>query len=175
MTGSKVPSFIVLVYLFSSCFLTGYSIQDICIASDGASKDFPLCITLNEFCNGPSSTSNGVNVTLLNGTHWLNTTCNLEFIEGGLILRGEGGPRPVVVCSPDNGFKFLNVTNLKISDVDFRGCGFNSNIMLPSLDLLHYNNTLTALMFVNGSNLSLTNVTVSQSSCWECDCGLLQG
>ena len=80
MTGIEVPSvrmfIVLLVYLFAK---TSYSLHEVCISPDGARQS---CMTLNEFCQDPHSILNSACVTLLDGTHWLNTTCNVEYIEG---------------------------------------------------------------------------------------------
>ena len=152
----------ILSVLFASYFLTSYSLQEVCIISN--SNNNSSCKILNDFCDNLHGISDGGIVTFLTGTHRLNTTCEIKSIKD-LILRGEIGSRPVIACSVDDnsGFRFLNVSNLKISGIEFRGCGSTWIAALPPFGGLYTNKTLTALMFVNGANLSLTNVVVSNA------------
>ena len=151
-----------LLLILAICFLTHFSLQEVCIKPVADNHIPHSCKTLEEFCQESQSILYGGIVTFFSGTHWLMTTCEMKFIEHALVLRADIGSRPVVNCS-DSGFRFLNVHNLKISGIEFIGCGSTWNITLPHFHGLILNNTLSALMFVNGSNLSLTNVTVSHA------------
>lgn len=154
----------VVFLVFAGHFLTCCNCREVCVAPDCDNEKSPSsCKTLNKFCVDPHQVASGRIVTLLGGTHWLNTTCEIEDIEDGLTLRGDGGSRPIVACSPlqNSGFKFQNVSNLNIAGIDFTDCGSTWNIMLSSL-VAHYQ-TQAALLFVNGSDLTLTNVTVSHA------------
>ena len=134
-----------------------------CIAPDDQSSrplptycDYALTININQLCGDSEDYSNTL-ITVLEGTHTLNGTC--EFKEAtNLAIRGTNGS--TISCSSnETGFRFLNESHLEISDIEFTSCGCFYNETSSNLYGLP-NETLSALLFINGSSLTLTNVTV---------------
>ncbi len=155
----------MLVFLLASCFLTCYS-HEVCIVPESGSRKPPSycesATTINDFCQHGSDTDSDIShtvATVLNGTHMLNRTCELHHVNN-LTLRGQSESKPVIQCSASS-FIFQNASMLRISGIEFTGCGTNliKNFQLVAVP----NNTLSALLFVNGSDLAVTNVTVSDS------------
>ena len=127
--------------------------------SDQEGRPFPtLCaanINISEFCQDTTDISNAV-VTVLPGVHSLNTACEFKH-NTNLTFRGANGS--TISCSSnETGLRFLNVSHLEISDIEFTGCGCTGYVV-SNLNGLP-NETLSALLFINGSSLTLTNVTV---------------
>ena len=142
----------MLVFLFVSCFLTSCGLQE-CVVPDGGSKISPSCKTMNNFCKDASSIPSNTAVTVLSGTYRLNTTCEMKNASN-ITLRGQNGKVVLIECSgEENGFRFLNVSMLKISGIEFTGCGATWSPNTES----------AALLFIKGSNLTLTNITVSDA------------
>ena len=153
---------IVLVFLIASCALRCCSAEEVCIVPDGSSSQkFPSsCSTLDQFCSDNSTVLHHVIITFLNGTHSLNTTCEIKNVENVTLI----GSDVVVQCSPheDSGFKCFNVSMLKISGIEFIGCGAKT----WSLSKLHHNipsSIFSAILIVNGSELTLTSVRIYDS------------
>ncbi len=106
-----------------------------------------------------------------------------------ITLSAQSGSRVVVECSPheDSGFRFLGVSMLKLSGIEFFGCGatlrFLKDLQFDIDPILYADGYgFTALLFVCGSDLTLTNVTISDSifhrhlpvqCCWKCCCRFL--
>ena len=115
----------MLVFLFVSCF--SYSLQEVCIAPDGGSQK-PPCKTINQFCQDAGGIPDNTVVNVLSGTHRLNTTCEMQNVNN-ITLRSKNRSKVIFKCShEDSGFRFLNVSMLKISGIEFKGCGANNTI-----------------------------------------------
>ena len=157
--------FALLVLLLASYFqfCNSFIEKNLCIGpSDQEGHPFPtLCaatINISEFCQDTTDISNAV-VTVLQGMHSLNTTCEFKH-NTNLTFRGANGS--TVSCSSsykETGFRFLNVSHFEISDIEFTSCGCSGYVKLYGLPY----NILSALLFINGSSLTLTNVTVANA------------
>ena len=111
---------VVVVLVFSIYFLCHCKHQnEMCISpTDGKNiKPHPSCkimVTLSQFCQDPDKfIKNDLVITLLNGTHKLDTACDMKSISN-TIFTGSGA---VVKCSSlsnGTGFRFQDVSNLKI-------------------------------------------------------------
>ena len=153
--------FALLILLLASYFLLCNSSEEknLCIGQAGhPSPAFcSVTISVSEFCQHMTDHSN-VAITVLEGIHSLNVTCEFKHITN-LTFRGTNGS--TVSCSPstnETGFRFLNVSHLEISDIKFTSCGCTGYVV-SNLYGLPYD-ILSALLFINGSSLTLTNVTV---------------
>ena len=150
-----------VIVLLASCCLA--SLEEVCIDSSDE-KPHSSCestTTIDKFCQGASYWHDDIVVRVLSGTHLLTRTCELHHVNN-VTLRGLSESKVVIQCShhEDNGFIFYNVSMLRISDIEFTGCGTKQNSehnQTPS-DLS------AALLFVNGSNLTLVKVTVYNSN-----------
>ena len=148
--------------LISICFVSHCKAQnEMCIIpNDGGNrKPSPSCkITLNQFCKDAGKLKNDSVITLLKETYGLNNTCEIKYITN-LTLIGSGA---VVECSPskESGFRFLNVSNLKISDIEFKSCGSTWNFTLPKFYGSFPDTIVSALSFLDGRDLLLSHVRV---------------
>ena len=157
--------FALLVLLLASYFRLCNSLveKSICIGpSDQEGHQFPtLCavtIDISEFCQDTTDLSNAI-VTVFEGIHSLNTACEFKH-NTNLTFRGTNNSTTVSCSSSSNetGLRFLNVSHLEISDIEFTSCGCTGYVVSNLYGLP--NETLSALIFINGSSLTLTNVTV---------------
>ena len=128
--------------------------------NDGLCENYDSATSLSSFCMEKSYHSNTI-VTLLGGRHSLNITCRLADVES-LTLSGQQDSQVVIECSPyeESGFQFLLATNLHVSFIEFSGCG--SSLRANSTNSL-ISDILSALIFIEGSDLTLVNVNVSDS------------
>ena len=133
-----------------------------CIAPDDQSGhplptycDSDVTIDINQLCGNTEDYSNTL-ITVLEGTHTLNVICEFKEVTY-LTITGTNGS--TISCSSNKtGFRFLNVSHLEISDIEFTSCGCTGYVVSNLYGLP--NETLSALLFINGSSLTLTNVTV---------------
>ena len=133
-----------------------------CIAPDDQSGhalptycDSAVTTNINQLCGNTEDYSNTL-ITVLEGTHTLNGTCEFKEVTN-LAIRGTNDS--TISCSSnETGFRFLNVSHLEISDIEFTSCGCTGYVVSNLYGLP--NETLSALLFINGSSLTLTNVTV---------------
>ena len=133
-----------------------------CIAPDDQSGyplptycDSAVTTNINQLCGNTEDYSNTL-ITVLEGTHTLNGTCEFKEVTN-LAIRGTNGS--TISCSSnETGFRFLNVSHLEISDIEFTSCGCTGYVVSNLYGLP--NETLSALLFINGSSLTLTNVAV---------------
>ena len=163
ISGMKIST--VLVFISASCFLIGCRSQEVCIVPDSDKQELPsYCeknISLNKFCQDAGDIRDNAVISVLNGTHRLSAPCEVKNTSN-LILRGQNEPRTTINCD-DSGFRFLNILSLMISDMEFTGCGATWTTTVPHNIFGLYPIILSALLFFNGSNLTLTNVTVSDA------------
>ena len=163
ISGMKIST--VLVFISASCFLTGCRSQEVCIVPDSGKQELPsYCeknISLNKFCQDAGDIRDNTVIIVLNGSHRLNTTCEVKNVSS-LLLRGQNESKITINCD-DSGFRFLNILSLMISDMEFTGCGATWTTTVPHNIFGLYPIILSALLFFNGSNLTLTNVTVSDA------------
>ena len=150
-------------------FLSSYSHcsqeKSVCIAPDNQEGLPPtafcnITTSINQFCGDTKDYSNTL-VIVLEGKHTLNVTCEFKEVTN-LTFRGTNST--TVSCSPssmETGLRFLHVSLLEISDIEFTSCGCTSNVVSDLYGLPK--NILSALLFINGSSLTLTNVTVVES------------
>ena len=166
MSTCKVSSkfAILFIILLLSWFLKCSCSHEksVCIAPDDQSGrplptycDSAVTIDINQLCGNTEDYSNTL-ITVLEGTHTLNGTCEFKEVTN-LAIRGTNGS--TISCSSSTGFRFLNVSHLEITDIEFTSCGSSYNETSSNLYGLP-NETLSALLFINGSSLTLTNVTV---------------
>ncbi len=151
----------VLVFLILNFSMTCCSLCIVPVSSSIHKHTSCDSATINHFCES-SATSNNTTVNILSGTHTLNTTCEVKNVNN-ITLRGESQSRVVIKCSPnqESGFRFFNVTMLELSGIELSDCGASWSTA-QQLDHLTPN-ILSALLFVNGSNLTLNNMTVSNA------------
>ena len=151
---------VVLILMLAINCYDQARIKEVCIDSPHSSCE--VTNSIDSFCQSASYWKDDIVVRFPGGTHLLNRTCELNDVNN-VTLRGESESKPVVQCSKhaDSGFVFRNVSMLRISGIEFTGCGakqsFEHNYKTqfgPS----------AALLFVKGSNLTLVNVTVSNAS-----------
>ena len=101
-------------------------------------------------------------VTFFSGHHNLTRIWKWKNIEN-VTFRVNGGSEVVIDCSPDdnNGFIFENIVNLNMSGLRLIGCGSNWTIRNSFKGITR--KVLSALSFINGSQLTLTYVNVSDA------------
>ena len=122
------------------------------------SCDHNEIFTINVFCEESAFHSDTV-VTFLSGQHQLNSTCELQDLRN-VTLIGQSGTKVMCSATEESGFRFINVRGLTIANIEFEYCGFTYNVTLDSLTHLLLHEVLTALFFLNGSNLTLEHVLV---------------
>ena len=152
----------IMTALFLSSYSYSYQEKSVCIAPDDQSGhplptycDGAVTININQLCGNTEDYSNTL-ITVLEGTHTLNGTCEFKEVTN-LAISGTNGS--TISCSSnETGLRFLNVSHLEISDIEFTSCGCTGYVVSNLYGLP--NETLSALLFINGSNLTLTNVTV---------------
>ena len=101
--------------------------KSVCIAPDDLSGhalpiycDSAVTTNINQLCGNTEDYSNTL-ITVLEGTHTLNVTCEFKEV-ANLTIRGTYGS--TVSCSRNYaGLKVLNVSHLEISDIEFTSCG----------------------------------------------------
>ena len=132
--------------------------KNLCIGQAGH-PSLAFCsvtISVSEFCQHNLTNHSNVAITVLEGIHSLNGTCEFKH-NTNLTIKGTNGS--TISCSSnETGFRFLNVFHLEISDIEFTSCGCTGYVVSNLYGLP--NETLSALLFINGSSLTLTNVTV---------------
>ena len=171
MTTTATLIFCVFVFLTSfSC-----SLQEVCIVPDafsGSSKLPPSCETttsINHFCREASDVPDHTIMTLLSGTHHLNTTCQFRNVNN-ITVRSETESSVIVVCSPEieSGFQYLNVSKLLMTSIEFRSCRAPWKIPpIPcnvNCDILIEDSVYAGLMVINGTDHTLKKLTVYYSS-----------
>ena len=131
-TMAEIKIKTAIVFLLASCCLACFGLQDVCIVPDGGSQkplpSLPSCkppmITINQLCQDSGGISDATSVHFLDGTHKLNTTCQVQNVKNISLMSREGS-NAVIQCSlyEDSGFRFFNVSMLKISGIEFTGCG----------------------------------------------------
>ena len=153
-----IPFLILLLSWFLKCSCSHE--KSVCITHDGQ-PDYRLpglcaeTTDINTFCGNIKDNSNTL-ITVLEGTHTLNVTCEFKEVTN-LTFSGTNGS--TISCSSnETGFRFLNVSHLEISDIEFTSCGCTGYVVSNLYGLP--NETLSALLFIHGSSLTLTNVTV---------------
>lgn len=114
---------------------------------------------IDHFCRESINYSDTA-VTFLGGSHTLNTTCEFRNVKN-FTLGGENDSKVTIHCSQEDhsGFRFLNVSTVELSGIELIGCGFAWNITYKDFDGLT-SEVLSALVIINGSNVTLRNVTV---------------
>ena len=153
----------LLVILLASCVQTGCNAQEVCIAPEDGSQTPPSCertTTLDQFCS--AGVPDDVAVTFLNGTHRLSVVCEMKNIKN-VTFSAEVGSKVTIHCNKlGTGLKYLNVSMLKISDIEFTDCRADWNDM-PLYQRPFKSSRFDAfsLFFIGGSNISLTNVRMS--------------
>ena len=143
----------VIAFLLVSCFWICSSLHEVCIVPEhGINPKMPSCnstATINDLCeqaNTTESISDTV-ATFLHGTHTLDRNCFVYNVSN-VTLRGQSGSKVLIQCK-DTGFCFKEVHKLRISDIEFTSCGLED--------------TFYALLFIDGSELTLTSVNVTNS------------
>ena len=151
----------VIILLLLSWFLKCSCSHEksVCIVPDDQSLpiycDSAVTTNINQLCGDSEDYSNTL-ITVLEGTHTLNVTCEFKEVNN-LAIKGTNAS--TVSCSSnETGLRFLNVSHLEISDIEFTGCGCTGYVVSNLYGLLP--KILSALLFINGSSLTLTNVTV---------------
>ena len=144
-----------------------------CVVPDDASSEpTPSCentTSLNHFCQGASDVPDHTIVTLLSGTHHLNTTCQFKNVEN-ITVRGETGSNVTVQCSPEkeSGFQYLNVSKLLMTSIELRGCGAAWKLLPPKIykvfDKRYRASFSAGLMVINGTDHTLNKVTAYYSN-----------
>ena len=163
MSISKVSSKFAIILLLSWFLKCSCSHEkSVCITPDDLSGhplpiycDSAVTTNINQLCGNTEDYS--TLITVFEGTHTLNVICEFGEVTN-LTIRGTNGS--TISCSSnETGFRFLNVSHLEISDIEFTSCGCSYNETSSNLYGLPYD-ILSALLFINGSSLTLTNVTV---------------
>ena len=169
----KMTTLIFCVFVFLASF--SCSLQEVCIVPDafsGSSKLPPSCETttsINHFCREASGVPDHTIVTLLSGTHQLNTTCQFRNVNN-ITVRSETESSVIVVCSPEieSGFQYLNVSKLLMTSIEFRSCRAPWKIPpIPcnvNCDILIEDSVYAGLMVINGTDHTLKKLTVYYSS-----------
>lgn len=113
------------------------------------------CFTLNEWIeSGTLLFTNGTIVSLQSGIHFINSTSNFLFIEyvSSIILIGHPYEQTTVECNYRSkfGFKFYNVEEVTISNIQFKYCAaFYKDV--------HASFTLA---FVESQNITIKNIKI---------------
>ena len=159
---------ILLLFLIDSASFLSCETAHLCVINNELTSQ-PLLSS----CNYRNSIDNfsqeadkysksNTTVTFFGGHHNLTHTWKWNNVEN-VILRANGRSEVIINCSPhdSNGFVFENVSMLSISSLHMIGCGSNWTIRSNIKGLI--SNVLSALSFINGSQLTLTFVSVSDA------------
>ena len=157
----SISNYAIVIIIILSSYSHCSQERSVCIIPDElfgiphpASCDSAVTTNINQLCGNTEDYSNTL-ITVLKGTHTLNITCDFKEVTN-MTFRGTKGS--TINCSSnETGLRFLNVSHLEISDIEFTSCGCTSYVVsnlygLPS-------KILSALLFINGSSLTLTNLT----------------
>ena len=137
--------------------LSGSSLQEVHILPDECSQNRTF-LNISKFCQEASGIVNDTTVIILNGIHNLDMPCEVRGVNN-FLMKGEAEELNVIINCSNGGFRFLNVVRLSISKITFAGCGASWAVTKPQLASVKLN-ILSALLFLNGSDLTLTSVTV---------------
>ena len=144
--------------LLSVLFSCAYCSQQVYIVPDGESEKPLNSVTINEFCQSAVDNSKFI---ISSGNHNLTDTfCEVKGVQN-VTLGGDPVSKPVIKCF-NSSFGFLNVTTLTISNIMFTGCGTTWTTSQVQLKFVR-DNISSALLFVNGSNHNLTDLTLHDS------------
>ena len=148
--------------VFAGCFVRpsySYVLDQICVVPNHTvSCDHGQVFSINHFCE-ESACHSDTNVTFLGGQHQLKSTCELRDLRNVTFI-GQNGTKVTCSATEESGFRFINVSGLSIANIKFEYCGSTYNVTLDSLNNLLLPKVLSALFFLNGSNLTLEHVQV---------------
>ena len=148
----------ILLSVLLSC---AYCSQQVYIVPDEDSEKPLNSVTINKFCQSVVNISDNSKFVIASGDHSLTDTfCEVNGVQN-VTLRGDPVSKPVIKCF-NSSLGFLNVTTLTISNIMFTGCGTTwttSQVQLKSVR----HNISSALLFVNGSNHNLSDLTLHNS------------
>ena len=96
------------------------------IASSNSSECSPSCLTLSEYINKVMSSqitiADNISLVLKSGNHFLTSLLIIKYVTSFSILTQ--AESTVVTCSNHSaGFRFANVTTVKLINITFSGCG----------------------------------------------------
>ena len=115
------------------------------------------CFTLNEKIeSGNDLFINGTTVMLLCGTHFINSTINSLLIQhvSSIVFAGHPYEQTTIECNDRFGFKFYNVKDVNISNLQFKFCAgiYNST---EDTDISF------TLIFIRSLNIMIDNAKIS--------------
>uniref|UniRef100_A0A1X7UXA8 Right handed beta helix domain-containing protein n=1 Tax=Amphimedon queenslandica TaxID=400682 RepID=A0A1X7UXA8_AMPQE len=160
---------LLFLLLLQSCFLSTYSQQVLCVVhQDGVPNVTKSYYNCSLFANNLSSALQDVSddtvLMLLNDEEIIDSIIEFANISG-LSLFGMNGTN--IVCSQQivkYGLKFINVTNIRISEVTIINCGalyhYESNVTHQGVFSYH---SSSAVYFENCTNIRINHINVSNS------------
>ena len=154
------------ILILLGCFLTLFlqnscSFHGVYIVPDDANKIPTLqSVTLNRFCQDAGDILDDTTVIFSSNNHSLNAPCEVNGVKN-LTLRCEADSKAVIKCF-NGSFIFLNVATLNISNIVFTGCGVPWTTTQAQLRYVKHTIS-SALLFVNGSNHILSDLSVQNS------------
>ena len=116
--------------------------------------------TLQSYLCGGSRLSNGTSLLLEAGEHVISggPFCSISHLQD-LAITGAGRDLTVVRCNASGrGFKFSSVENLTIAKMAFSGCGQNTMVYMPNLNL---STTSPVVLYFNSSSFIMQHITIT--------------
>ena len=153
----------IVALLLTSAVPSTTAQKEICIVPKGSVLHKPCKLSIDEFCT--VSVPNDIMVTLLAGKHELSKVCEMQDVNN-ITFRGEVASKVAIVCSPnaESGFRSVNTSMLTLANIEFKGCSATAQHNMDKTVYHLGQNISSALIFLNGSDLTLNNVTISDST-----------
>ena len=159
-----MANFLLIVVILLKSF--SFSLQEVCVVPDGgSSKSCKTVTSLNHFCKEDTrGLPDHTLVTLLSGTHHLNTICQFSNV-GNITLRSETGSNVTIQCNGNEnaGFLFSNVSNLVVSSFEMRHCAVAWDGASKTLTFWPNNDFTASLLVIEGRDHILRNLSIVSS------------
>ena len=111
------------------------------------------CLTLNEWIeNGTHPFTNGTTVILLSGTHVITSTLEIQTVSS-IAFAGNPHDHTTVECNYNSGFRFNNVKEVNVSNIEFKFCA--DIYIINEVDIRF------TFVFINSYNIKIENVKIS--------------
>ena len=115
------------------------------------------CFTLNEWIeNGTHPFTNGTTIMLLSVIHIINSTLKLIQQVSSIVFAGHPHEQTTVECNYNFGFKFYNVKEVNISNIEFKFCA--DIYITDDVDISF------TFVFIRSYNIKIKNVKISNGS-----------
>ena len=126
---------ILLLFLQLATHLSSVRSEEIYIkAREGTTCPGTPCLTLAQYINSPSSSTN-VTLVFLPDTHSLGAPFSVTNKVNFSMISSTGDARPSIVCSTAGRMALSSLQAVRISGVSFSGCGCNSATLIDSFKI----------------------------------------